>query len=154
MEPDGRTYILPHPAFARAIMTCAGLFALIIAPYELWRGVWPLNVTSPFFSFIMLGGMSVGAAFIWAGIFAPSAQLRFSPGLIEVERRHLWGTTGQIIRSEDIESLTVEERDNSDGPNDWYAVIKVKNGKTIGSRPLGAKAAADAQIAEFKRFVG
>ena len=54
-------YDLPNTNFQRAIFTVAGLFALIICPYELWRGVWPLNFTSPFFGFIMFGGMSVGA---------------------------------------------------------------------------------------------
>ncbi len=39
MEDDGQTYLLPHPLPARVILTLAGLAALVIAPYELVRGV-------------------------------------------------------------------------------------------------------------------
>lgn len=153
MEPDGQTYLLPHPSFARVIMTAGGLFALIMAPYELWRGVWPLNITSPFFGFIMLGGMSVGAGFLYGGLIAPSGSMRFSPGLIEVSRSFLWGTSRTVIRIDDIERFEVEESQNSDGPNDWYAVIRLKGRQPLGSRPLATKEAAEKQLSEFRRLM-
>lgn len=153
MEPDGQTYILPHPTVARFMMTVFGLFALIISPYELWRGVWPLNIASPFFGFIMLGGMSVGSAVLYAGIVAPSGKMRFSPGLIEVIRTFLWGSSRTVIRLDDIDQFDVVESDSSDGPNDWYAVIRLKNSKPLGSRPLATKEAAEKQLEEFKRLL-
>ena len=55
LEEDGQTYLLPHPAIMRVILTLAGLFALIGAPYELLGGVWPPSLLTPFFGFIMLG---------------------------------------------------------------------------------------------------
>lgn len=154
MEPDGTTYTLPHPTFARIIMTAGGLFAVIMAPYELWRGVWPLNITSPFFGFIMLGGMSVGAGVLYVGLIAPSAKLRFALGLIEIQYDYLVGQSRQIIRGSDIEGFDIEERYNSDGPNDWYAVIKLKTGKRVTSRPLGTKAAAENCLAQWQKLVG
>ena len=150
MEPDGKTYILPHPMFARVVMIAGGLFALIMCPWELWRGVWPLNLTSPFFGFIMLGGMSVGAAFLYAGLIAPSAKLRFSPGMIEIGFDYLFGQTRQRVRTDDIEAFEIEERYASEGPNDWYAVIRLKAGKPITSRPLATKEAAEKCLAEFR----
>ncbi len=122
MEDDGRTYLMPHPVAARAIWTLAGLFALIIAPYELLRGVWPLNLMSPFFGIIMLGGMSVGAAFVWAGLAAPSVKLTFLEGGLELERQYLWRTRRNLIRKSEISCVEVCESVSSDGPNDWHAV--------------------------------
>jgi hypothetical protein len=66
MEEDGQTYLLPHPVFARVMLTLAGLFALIMAPYALFGGVWPLNSGSPFFCFITE----------WFSAFGPCRQSR------------------------------------------------------------------------------
>lgn len=154
MEDDGQTYLLPHPPFARVILTLAGLFALIIAPYELLRGVWPLNLLSPFFGIIMLGGMSVGAAFVWAGLAAPSSKLTFHEGHMEVVRQYLWRTRRNLIRNEEISSVEVCESYSSDGPNDWHAVIRAAGQEPIGSRPLATKAAAEKLAEVFSRKLG
>ena len=155
MEPDGKTYLLPYPLIARVIATCAGAFALFIAPYELWRGVWPLNLTTPFFAFILVGGMSVGANFVWAGLAGSSAVLRFEIGSIELETRNVWGKTSRRIHADEIAAFEVKEQQNSDGPNDWYAVIRTTSGSPIASRPLSTREAAERQLAEFQRaFAG
>lgn len=150
MEPDGQTYILPHPMFARIIMIAGGLFALVMPPWELGRALWPVNALTPFFAIIVFGGMSVGAAFLYAGLIAPSASLRFYPGMIEVRRDFLWGSSKSVIRTDDIAGFDIKESTNSDGPNDWYAVILLKAGNPIMSRPLGSKEAAETCLAEWK----
>ena len=147
-------YDLPNPSFQRVIFTAVGLFALVICPYELWRGVWPLNLTSPFFGFNMLGGMSIGAAAIYAGLFTPAAVLKLQPGLIAVEQRWLWGPARTIIRAADIGGITVERQEQSDGPDDWYAVINLNGHPPLRSRPLSTEEAAKRQAAEFKAALG
>jgi hypothetical protein len=154
MEEDGQTYLLPHPPSARVILTLAGLAALVIAPYELLRGVWPLNVTSPFFGFIMLGGMSVGAMFVWAGLAAPSGKLIFREGQMEVEKNFLHRIRRSLIRAADVSAVEVREVDSMEGPNHWYAVIHVDGQKPIGSRPLETKAAAENLAEIFRRKLG
>jgi hypothetical protein len=154
MEDDGQTYLLPHPPFARVMLTLAGVCALVLAPYELLGGVWPLNVTSPFLGFIMLGGMSVGAVFVFAGLAAPSTKLIFCGGCVEVERHNLWGTSRIIIRAAEVAAVEVCESESTDGPNDWHAVIRVSGQKPIRSRPLGTKAAAEALAEIFRRKLG
>ena len=151
MEEDGQTYLRPHPIAVRVIWTLAGLFALVITPYELLRGVWPLNLMTPFLGFIMLGGMSVGAVFVWAGLGAPSVKLTFHEGQMEVERQYLWRTRRSLIRKSEISSVDVCESVSSDGPNDWHAVIRAAGHDPIGSRPLATKAAAE-KLAEVFRF--
>jgi hypothetical protein len=149
MEPDGKTYLLPHLGIARIIFGVAGLFVLFIAPYELWRGVWPLNIFTPFFAFIMFGGMSVGAAFVYAGFIAPSAKLVFENGAIKLERHFLWGATTQVFRKDDVESITTIRDTQMDGPDDFHAVINVKGVKPLNSRPLSTEAAAKELVATF-----
>jgi hypothetical protein len=150
MEQDGQTYLLPHPPIARVMLTLAGLFALVIAPYELLRGVWPLNLASPFVGFIMLGGMSVGAVFVYAGLAAPSARLVFHDGYLEVHRKYLHTMRSMIISAADILAIEVCESPSSDGPNDWHAVIRAVGHDPIGSRPLASRAAAE-ELAEIFR---
>lgn len=154
MEDDGQTYVLPHPAFKRVILTLAGLFALIIAPYELWRGVWPPSVLSLFFGFIMLGGMSVGSVFVYAGLAAPSGKLVFRDGFLEVHQVFLRGTRSRFISAADIEAVGIEESVSSDGPNDWYAVIRAASHDPIGSRPLAKRESAEELAEVFRRKLG
>lgn len=151
MEPDGRTYLLPHPGFVRIIMTLAGAFVLCIAPYGLWRGVWPPNILSPFFGLIMCGGMAVGAGFLRGGLMEPSVRLYFSPGIIDVYFSYLWGESQQTIRAEDIEEFLVEFFEGSDSGDSWHATIKLKHGRPIMSRPLGTQETAERLLEEFKR---
>jgi hypothetical protein len=154
MEDDDQTYLLPHPSAARVILTLAGAAALVLAPYELVGGVWPLNVTSLFFGFIMLGGMSVGAMFVWAGLAMPSGKLTFRQGCMEVERQYLWGTRRSLIHAADVSAVEVCESESMEGPNDWYAVIRADSQEPIGSRPLGTKDEADAMAQTFRRKLG
>jgi hypothetical protein len=151
MEPDGRTYLLPHPWPVRAALTLAGGFVLLIAPWELWRGFWPLNLTSPFFAIFLIGGMSIGAAFVWAGLAAPSSTLRFSPGLLEIELVTPWRKALRTVPAVDIDGFEVEESPSSDGPDEFFAMIRTRSGQPVRSRPLGSRAAAERQLAEFRR---
>lgn len=150
MEPDGRTYLLPHPAFVRIILMLAGALALVMAPYGLWRGVWPPNIFSPFFGLIMIGGMAVGAAFLYGGLIAPAVCLTFSPGVIEVSLIYLWGQSHKTIRADDIEEFLVELVEDSDSGDRWHATIKLKHGRPIMSRPLGTREAAERLLDDFK----
>lgn len=150
MEPDGRTYLLPHPTSVRVVLTLAGAFVLVVAPMGLWRGVWPLNMTTPFFAALLIGSMTVGAAFVSGGLLTPSVKLRFGPGRIEVDRSYPWGSSVQVIRADEIEEFAVEEQATSDGPDEWYAVLRFASRPPIRSRPLGTRAAAEAQLGEFQ----
>lgn len=150
MEQDGQTYLVPFPGFVRLILVAGGAFALVMAPYELWRGVWPMNVTSPFFGIIILGAVGVGAAAVVAGLFAPAVRLRFLPGMIEVTQTNPWGESSWLVRAGDIEAFTVEEHESSEGPTTWCAVIRWSGGRPIRSRELSSREAAERQLAEFK----
>lgn len=150
MEPDGRTYLLPYPVLARVVMALAGAFVVVVTPMGLWRGVWPLNAMTPFFALILFGGLSVGWAFLSAGLLAPAIRLHFAPGRVEISRDFPWGSTRQVVAAADILAFAVEESETSDGPNEWYAVLRLRSGTPLRSRPLGTRAAAERQLAAFR----
>ena len=154
MEEDGQTYLLPHPAFERVILTCLGLLVLAMPAYELLRGVWPLNLASPFFAVIMLGGTSIGAVFVWAGLALPSVKLVFQLGRLEVERRYLYGARSTIVMASDIEAIEVLESHSFDGPNGWRAVIRAAGQKPICSRPLATQFSAQKLADDFRGRLG
>ena len=154
MEDDGQTYLLPHSAAARVIWTVTGLFALVMPPYELMRAVWPLNIATPFAGFIMLGGMSVGAVFLWAGLAAPSAKLVFHQGFLEVHRKYLHTKRSSVIRAEEVEAIVVSESPSSDGPSGWHAVIHAAGHDPVSSRPLASRAAAEVLAEIFRSKLG
>lgn len=153
MEPDGKTYLVPHPALARAIMALVGIFAITITPHELWRGVWPLNATTPFFGALVLAGMTLGWSLLYSGLFAPAICLRFSPGVVDVTYKYPWGRSQASISAEGIEAFQVEESPSADGPSCWHAVLKLKNGPSIYSRPLSTRVAAERLLGEFQTAI-
>ena len=53
-DTDKLVHDIYFPMALRVILGSIGAFFFCIAPYELWRGVWPLNVMSPFFGLLML----------------------------------------------------------------------------------------------------
>ena len=53
---------MPVPAPVRAIFVGIGLFVIGISTWELWRGVLPLNIFSPFYFLILAGAWSIGVS--------------------------------------------------------------------------------------------
>ena len=149
MEPDGTTYHVPHPTYVRIILVVCGSFAVFMALYELWPGVWPINLTTPFFAAILAGAMWVGFAFIQGGLMAPSLQLAFRSDGLEIMYHWPWRKQTRVYPPEEIVGVSIEERETSEGPNDWYAVITLMNGEKIPSRPLARKEAAEELAAKF-----
>jgi hypothetical protein len=145
---------IPNPPFQRALLGAAGLFAIIIAPVELWRGVWPLNLTTPFFAFLILGAWSVGGAFVWAGLLTPAVDLRMDRESLTVDRTYLWGSTREVTPARMVTSIAVEVSTSSDGPDTYCAVIRTLRGGVYHSRPMGTRAAAENLVREFGDALG
>lgn len=56
------------PRAFSAGLVVAGATAAIATVVGLGRGVWPLNVTSPFFAIIIAGAVAVGLVFVLGGL--------------------------------------------------------------------------------------
>lgn len=88
IDGDGLLQLdIPAPAL-RVGLVAIGAFVVSIATWELYRGVWPLNATSPFFLCLILGAWSVGVPAIWGGLTGPAIHWTVGSGRIEiVEKR-------------------------------------------------------------------
>jgi hypothetical protein len=145
---------IPNLLPQRIILTVFGLFPLIICPYELWRGVWPLNGLSPFFAVVMFGGMGVGAMFVYGGLGTPEVEMLFENGRLTIIRRYLWGEKSETFLTGQISAVTTRENQNSDSANSWAAVVQMKDGRTFESRSFDTKATADQHAKAFRQALG
>lgn len=78
----------------------------------------------------------------------------FHDGSLEVHKTFLRSTRRYFISASDVEAVDVEESTSSDGPSDWYAVIRVAGRDSIGSRPLRRREAAEELAEAFRRMLG
>jgi hypothetical protein len=154
MDADMLHHDVPNPLFQRVLLSGAGLFALVVSPYELWRGVWPLNLTTPFFAIIMFGGMGVGAALLWAGMFSPGIDIRMDSENLIIESRTPFGAKREIIPAQSVTAIEIEVSPSSDGPDSYHAVILTRQGRKVASRPMGSRQAADRIAEEFRSALG
>ncbi len=145
---------IPNMPVQRIMLTLIGAFVFFIVPYDLGRGIWPLNLLTPLF-FILVGlGMGLGAVFIYAGLFTPSVKYEFSPkGLLE-KSQYLRGNSEIFHPIGNITGISVITETNSDGPDDWYTVINIIDQKPLRSRPFGSKAKAQHHAEQFRTALG
>lgn len=102
----------------------AGAFAIVMPLWELGRGLWPLNVATPFFAVIVGGAGYVGLQFIRAGLSGWGDHWQYSPHTIVVQRR-AWGrlTTTRLTTTNvaAVEVRRSEDADHDQAP--WQVVI-------------------------------
>jgi len=86
---DGRLrHDIPMHVAKRPFFGLAGLFCIVMPTWELYRGVWPLSVASPFFLFIILGAYAVGIPLVYAAIFSPAVRWIVRRGRIDIVLRN------------------------------------------------------------------
>lgn len=110
---------MPEHPVVRILFIAFGIFIIGISIYELGRGVWPLNVTSPFFLLLILGACTVGGPTILGGLFGWSTTWDIAPGLITISQRNPFQRKMVRLRRSDVLGLQVVERESSEGENTW-----------------------------------
>jgi hypothetical protein len=147
-------YDVSFPTALRVVLCAVGVFVGVIVTYELWRGVWPLNVTSPFFGLIMIGGWSGAFAAIGAGLRTSQRRYVFRPGELEVTETWVRRSERKRYSIADIVSLECKEQESSDGPNMHYVEIAVRSGEIFKSRMFDTEVTAKRHAEDFKRVLG
>ncbi len=82
-------HAVPFPLFLRGVILAMGLFAIVVPTWELGRGVWPLNGTTPFFAFMIAGSWFIGCVAASAALLRPSAMMIFRLGELEIREQFL-----------------------------------------------------------------
>ena len=148
--PGQYTHEIPFPIVVRAMLFVAGAAACGLTVFELGRGVWPLNVFSPFFGFMIIGGCFVGFSFMAGAIRGPSVVMAFAPGQLTVTKRWPWGVAVERHEAGEIRDMEVVIDTSSDGPDEWYVAITLDWGARLTSRRFGSEVAARAEMAAFQ----
>jgi hypothetical protein len=153
-ESETLQHDVSFPTALRVALCVIGIFVGVVVTYELWRGVWPLNVTSPFFGLIMLGGWGGAFAAISSGLGTSQRRYVFRPGVLEVTETWIRRSEQKHYDVADIVSLQCKEQESSDGPNMHYVEIAVRSGETFKSRMFDTEATAKRHAEDFKRVLG
>lgn len=137
-------HAIPVPTAVRVIFVIAGLFIIVIATWELHRGVWPLNFASPFFLFLILGAWSVGGPVALAGLTGPASLWIVGPGRIVIENKRPFVTLRQdVFEAVDAPRFDVVEKDSMEGESTWVVALVAPDGRRFETRHLQTRAAAE-----------
>jgi len=143
---QGDIRLVQHfPVPARVFFALAGAAALIMAPYELWRGVWPINAFTPFFGIVVAGAVFVGGFVLIGAIFGYNSSWTLRDDELVIEEWSHFGRRKTQLRRGDILATEICEHEYEDGPPVWSLVLQVKNGKALnGPSFFGTRRKADA----------
>lgn len=135
---------IPVPLALRLFFVAAGLFVIAVATFELHRGVWPPNITSPFFLLLILGAWSVGGPVAWAGLTGAAVLWIVGPGRIVIERKRPFLRHRHDVFSEgDGMRLDVVEMEAMEGDSTWSVVLTARNGRRFETREFRTQVAAE-----------
>lgn len=154
MDAEELTHEVPFPLFLRGMFLAIGIFAIVLPAWELWRGVWPPNIFSPFFALIIAGAWSVGGAAVWAAVFGASATMVFRRGQLEVRELYLRSKRTRQFGLAEIGTIATEINRDSDGPDTWQVHIRMRNGEIFSSRNFDTEATARKWEAAFRGALG
>ena len=144
VDPDGTfRHLVPLHPFHRWIFLISGTFVMIITLHELGRGVWPLNITSPFFAMLIVGAFTVGGPIAFAGIFAPSLAWTVRTGRIEITMTNPWRSWTRHFIPATIVGFELREHDHDSGPNSFSVVMVTTAGERYETRDFGSQTAAE-----------
>jgi hypothetical protein len=139
------------PAWTRVIAIALGLVAVGLPAWELWRGVWPPNIFSPFFLLIILGACAVGVPAIVGGLTGWADRWTIEPGRIEIERRNPFTTRRLVFAPTDIGAIEVVEHEAMEGDNTFSVVLATTWGDRYDApRRLSTRKFADELAEEIK----
>ena len=135
--------VMPVPLALRIFFVAIALFCIVVPTWELRRGVWPLNWTSPFFLFIMGGAWTIGIPAALAGITGWAESWTIRPGRIHIVRRNPLGLRRYSFGPGDLRPFEIVEREAMEGHSTWFIALVTSSGKRFQTHDLQTRSAAE-----------
>jgi hypothetical protein len=139
------------PPWTRVVVIVLGLGVISLPAWELWRGVWPPNLFSPFFLLIILGACTVGVPAILGGLTGWADTWTIASGRIEIERRNPFTTRRLVFLPADIGAIEVVEHQAMEGENTFGVVLATTWGDRYDTpRRLSTRKFAEELLEEIR----
>jgi len=158
MEPSSDNVLVltdRHGPGKRAVLVATGSAAVVLPVLDLWRGLWPPSIVSPFFAVIVFGAMAVGLVLIVAGVFGDSTDMRLLPdGRAVLERRNLVRRRREVLAAGEITGVTVTEH-AWEGQRPTFSLrVTQAHGRPVSSQEVPTRAEAEALADRVRRVAG
>ena len=141
---DGRLrHDIPMHAAKRLFLGLAGLFCIVMPTWELFRGVWPPNIFSPFFLFIVLGAYAVGIPVMYAAIFSPAVRWIVRRGRIDIVLRNPIFLRRHRLRTDEIADFSLRTIEWDSGRPTYTVVLTTVTGEKFETRDFGTTKTAE-----------
>lgn len=131
------------PHFMRILFIGFGIFAIVASVWELGAAVWPPNIFSPFFLFIILGAASVGWPMMTGALFATDDVWTVEKGRVTIDRDNWFKHERLVFDTDAIDQFNVVEVVAMEGDNTWKVVMWVRGWKSFETYEFSSKAAAE-----------
>lgn len=131
------------PNYARIPFIAVGAFIIVITIWELGRVVWPVNIFSLFFLFIILGAISVGGPILTGATFGMNDLWTIEKDRLTIDRQNWFRTEKLVFTPEQIDQFNVVEIEAMEGDNTFRVVVWVRGWKSFQTYDLRTKAAAE-----------
>jgi len=144
IDSDGRLrHDVPMHVAKRLFLGLAGLFCILVPTWELYRGVWPPNVFSPFFLFIILGAYAVGIPIALAALFSPAVRWIVRPGRIDILARNPVFLRRYRIGPDDVADFSLRTIEWDSGGPTYAVVLATMKGERFETRDFGTVGTAE-----------
>ncbi|RJT37549.1 hypothetical protein D3227_18155 [Mesorhizobium waimense] len=141
---DGRLrHDIPMHVAKRLLLGLAGLFCIAVPTWELYRGVWPPNVVSPFFLLIILGAYAVGIPIALAAVFSPAVRWIVRRSRIDIVTRNPIFLRRYHFSPDDVADFSLRMIEWDSGDPTFRVVLTTVKGERFETRDFGTAATAE-----------
>ncbi len=133
------------PASLRIGLGAVGTFIAFMIAKDLWRGLWPVSVVTPFFLLLFGGGLFIGLGLVVAMIWGPDENWVIAKGRFTVTRSLRSFRSEKSYNTAEIHGVEVTTTTWDSGLDTYSLEITLTTSEIL--RSPGFKGKADAESA-------
>lgn len=131
------------PLALRIGLGLVGAFLLVVATAELWRGVWPPSIVSPFFGLILFGAWAGGGGLLLASLFGHDEVWLFEQGQLTIRKSLRRFRSLNQYRMANIADVSVKAVENDGAPDSYCLMLRLLDGTLLKSPQFGTRDKAE-----------